>query len=142
MIEKVPAQLPELEQSILSACLLFPEMRAEALEILSPEDFYRPDHATIFKAVSDLAKKQEPTDLLTVSAALTGHVENIASKLAEISTVPIPTDMAVYCRKIVNCRQLREAQAVYSKAFIACYDPAADFAGLMDEMTGKLIEID
>ena len=142
MNEKVPAQLPELEQSILSACLLFPEMRAEALELLSASDFYKPNHAEIFRAVSDLAKKQEPTDLLTVSAALTGHVENIAFKLAEITETPVPSDLSSYARRILNCRQLREAQAVYSKAFIACYDPAADFAGLMDEATGKLSEID
>lgn len=142
MKDRIPAQLPELEQSILSACLLFPEMRNEALELLTPSDFYKPNHAEIFKTVSDLAKKGEPTDLLTVSAALSGKIEGIAARLAEITDMPVPSDMTSYCRKILNCRQLREAQAVYSRAFNACYDPAADFAGLMDETTGKLSEID
>ncbi|MFA7185605.1 MAG: DnaB-like helicase N-terminal domain-containing protein, partial [Victivallales bacterium] len=142
MNEKVPAQLPELEQSILAACLLFPEMRNEALELLSASDFYRPDHAEIFKTVADLAKRREPVDLLTVSAALSGKIDGIAARLAEITEMPVPSDLASYARKIVNCRQLRSAQAVFSKAFNACYDQGADFAGLMDETTGRLSEID
>lgn len=142
MNEKVPAQLPEIEESVLAGCLLFPEMRNEALELLSPSDFYRPDHATIFKTMSDLSKKQEPTDLLTVSAALTGHVENIASKLATITDMPVPSDMTSYCRKILNCRQLREAQGVLFKAYSQCFDPATNFTGLMDEAAGKLTDID
>mgnify|MGYP001162028514 CR=1 FL=1 len=142
MNEKVPAQLPEIEQSVLAACLLFPEMRTEALELLSASDFYRPDNAEIFKTVADLAKRREPVDLLTVAAALTGKIDGIAARLAEITEMPVPSDMTSYCRKISNCRQLREAQGVLFKAYSQCYHPAADFAGLIDEVTGKLSEID
>jgi len=142
MKDRIPAQVLEIEESVLAGCLLFPEMRTEALELLSPSDFYRPDHAEIFRTISELARKKEPTDLLTVSAALSGKIDGIAGKLAEISNTPIPSDLSVYARKISNCRQLREAQAVFSKAFNACYDPAADYSGLMDETTGKLSEID
>ncbi len=142
MIEKIPAQLPEIEESVLAACLLFEEMRTEALELLSASDFYAPVHQAIFKAISELSKKREPVDLLTVSAHLAGHVDNIASKLAEISNTPIPSDLASYCRKIINCRQLREAQGVLFKAFSQCFDPAMDYAGLLDEITGRLSEID
>jgi len=66
---KIPAQLIEIEESILAACLLFPEMRSEALELLTPDDFYKPTHAKIFKTITGLAKN-DTVDLLTVSAAL------------------------------------------------------------------------
>jgi replicative DNA helicase len=139
---RVPAQLVEIEESILAACLLFPKMRDEALDILSHADFYKPNHGKIFKAICDLTQKHEVADLLTVSAALSGQIDSVMSMIAEISNNPVPTDMASYCHKIVNCRQLRDAQAILSRAFDRCFDPKADFSALMDEATSGLSDID
>lgn len=138
---KIPAQLIEIEESILAACLLFPEMRSEALELLTPDDFYKPTHAKIFKTITGLAKN-DTVDLLTVSAALSGQFEGVSSRIAEISDTPIPTDMPFYCQKVLNCRQLRDAQAVLLGAYNQCFDPKADFPGIMDAVAAKLSGID
>ena len=40
------------------------------MEILKPNDFYRPTHAIIFEAILDLYGRGEPADPITVAAAL------------------------------------------------------------------------
>ena len=40
------------------------------IEILKPEDFYRPEHAEIYMAMLDLYEKGEPVDILTLKSQL------------------------------------------------------------------------
>ena len=138
MKDRIPAQVLEIEESVLAGCLLFPEMRDEALELLQPSDFYKPDHRTIFEAVIELTRRKEPVDLLTVRAALDGKIDSIALKLAEITTQPVPSDMSCYCQKIVNCRQLRESQAALCKSYDRCFDTATDFSELSENIRHNL----
>jgi replicative DNA helicase len=43
---------------------------AEVLEACDPEDFYRPQHETIFRAIVDLYGRNQPADQITVSNQL------------------------------------------------------------------------
>ncbi|MBW1992562.1 MAG: replicative DNA helicase [Deltaproteobacteria bacterium] len=61
---------PEAEQSVLGAVFLRPAVLDEVVEVLKPEDFYRPAHGLIFQAMLDLWGRQEPVDTVTVTDLL------------------------------------------------------------------------
>jgi replicative DNA helicase len=64
-----PQDLPA-EQSVLGAILLSKDAIADVVEMLKPDDFYRPAHQTVYECVLDLYGRGEPADPVTVSAEL------------------------------------------------------------------------
>ncbi|WP_442873898.1 replicative DNA helicase [Actinomycetospora sp. NBC_00405] len=64
-----PQDLPA-EQSVLGAILLSKDAIADVIEMLKPDDFYRPAHQTVYECVLDLYGRGEPADPVTVSAEL------------------------------------------------------------------------
>ncbi|KQC14771.1 MAG: hypothetical protein APR63_05180 [Desulfuromonas sp. SDB] len=75
MAEKIKSTLPsapEAEAAVLGACIFDSESCSLALEILTPEDFYIPEHRIIFESISRIFKKTRETnvDLVTVGDEL------------------------------------------------------------------------
>ena len=66
----IPPQSLEAERSVLGALLQDPSIVASAMELLTPEDFYSPQHKAIFDAMRELAGKSVAVDLITVDAEL------------------------------------------------------------------------
>src|SRR6184192_1022481 len=92
-LDKIPPQSLEAEQSTLGSMLVSRAAIEKASELLQPEDFYRDAHRYVFEAISDLARRDEPADLLTVQEELRrqGRLEQIggpASLTALIDSVP------------------------------------------------------
>ena len=67
---RLPPQNLEAEMSVLGGVLLENDALNRALEILTPEDFYRESHRKIFEALIVLSEKNEPADLVTLTAIL------------------------------------------------------------------------
>src|SRR6185437_13704774 len=67
---RVPPHNLEAEESVLGAMLLSRDAIAAALERCSASDFYRPSHAQIFDAITDLYGRGEPVDVVTVAEHL------------------------------------------------------------------------
>lgn len=67
------------ERAVLGALLLNDESIAKVAELLSPPDFYRPAHQTLYKVMLDLMHDQKRVDLLTLQDALTTQ-----NKLSEV----------------------------------------------------------
>ncbi len=80
---------------------------------VSEVDFYRKDHRLIFRTISELADKQEPFDVITLSEALdqTGELEE-ASGLAYLSTLakdtPSAANIAAYATIVRDRSVLRQ----------------------------------
>jgi replicative DNA helicase len=64
---KLPPQNVEAEQSVLGAILLDNQALFKTLEILDPDEFYRPAHARIFKAIVELSEQNQVIDLVTLT---------------------------------------------------------------------------
>lgn len=141
MIDRIPAHMEDIEESILSACLIFPEMRKEILNLVTEQDFYKLLHQSIFGAIVELEKSREPVDLITVSAKLSGKIQGISSILGKISTCPVPTNIEYYTDRITNCRKLRDMQAVVSKAMNDCFDTTVEFPDVADFVNRQIVEI-
>ena len=67
---KVPPQAIEVEEAVLGALLLEPNVVPDVLDSLSPECFYKEANRKIYSAISSLSSKHDPVDLFTVSEEL------------------------------------------------------------------------
>ncbi|MFZ6017210.1 MAG: replicative DNA helicase [Nitrospirota bacterium] len=125
-LDKLPPQNLEAEQSVLGAILIDNEALLRALEILTPEDFYKESHRKIFNTMVDLFDKNEPIDLITLTDYLkrkdviesVGGVSYISSL---VNIVPTAANIR-YHSKIVKEKSLlrgliRSATEIASKVY-------------------------
>jgi len=90
----VPPHNMEAEESVIGAAMLSPDAANEALELLRPDDFYKPVHQLIFEAILGLFDGNQPIDAITVADALRrteqldriGGVSYLTSMLERVPT--------------------------------------------------------
>jgi replicative DNA helicase len=82
VIDRLPPQSAEAEQSILGSILIDRDAIIEVADFLKPEDFYRQAHGRIFAAMLDLSERREPIDVVTVAESLdrSGDLEQIGGR--------------------------------------------------------------
>lgn len=113
MSETHPPQDLTAEQSVLGAMMISTEAIPAVTDILKPEDFYRPAHATVYRAIVDLYSGGDPVDAVTVSAELgkRGKLQNIGGApylLDLIQTVPTASNSVYYARIVADKAKLRK----------------------------------
>lgn len=121
---KVPPHNIEAEQAILGGILLNNEAMNQVIDILSPEDFYREAHISLFEGMSTLYQQGEPIDIITLSQALSrkgvldrvGGGEYLASLADAVSTsagigyhAQIVKDFSVRRKLISQCSTISES---------------------------------
>ncbi len=67
---KVPPHSQEAEQAVLGALMIDHRAWERVSDRLISKDFYRHDHQLIFKAMTDLAERNQPFDVITVAETL------------------------------------------------------------------------
>ncbi len=110
MIDKLPPQNIEAEQSVLGAIIFDNEALPKALEILSSDDFYKETHRRLYNAMCGLFEKNEPIDIVTLTDYLrrTDELEAVGgiSYLSHLAN-SIPTSANIrYHAKIVREKAL------------------------------------
>lgn len=85
---KVPPHSIDAEQAVLGAVMLKPEA-LDLMDWLTPEDFYRRDHALLFGALREMAERKLAIDELTVGefieASGAGIDPNYPLELAQVT---------------------------------------------------------
>src|SRR2546425_7875311 len=88
----------EAEQSVLGAILLDKSALANAMEILTPQDFYKNAHGTIYEAMLDLSAQGQVIDQISLTEYLKikGELRSVggAAYLAELLQV-VPSASSV-----------------------------------------------
>ena len=112
-VDRLPPQSIEAEQAVLGAIILEGESITKAIDVLSPEDFYKEPHRKIYNAMLELFDKNEPIDLITLSEHLKdkGVLEEAGgiSYLSQLATV-VPTSANIrYHAKVVREKALLRA---------------------------------
>ncbi len=110
--DRQPPQDLTAEQSVLGGMLLSKDAIADVVEVLHPEDFYRPAHQTVYECILDLYGRGEPADAVTVSAELQRRGELIRLGGAPylhtlIATVPTAANAAYYAEIVAEKAILR-----------------------------------
>ena len=110
MIDRLPPQSLEAEQSVLGAILIDRDAVVEVAEFLRPADFYRQANGKIFEAVLELFERREPIDIVTVSEALerSNELEGVGGR-AYLSSLSNSTPTAVHA---VQYARIVERKAV------------------------------
>ena len=110
--DRQPPQDLTAEQSVLGGMLLSKDAIADVVEVLRPDDFYRPAHQTVYDCILDLYGRGEPADAVTVSAELQRRGELIRLGGAPylhtlIATVPTAANAAYYAEIVAEKAILR-----------------------------------
>jgi len=69
---KVPPHSLEAEESVLCSILIDKEAIFKVLDILQPEDFYKPAHITIYETILELLNTNESYDMVSLGNKLHG----------------------------------------------------------------------
>jgi replicative DNA helicase len=141
-IERETPHNVEAEQAILGAMFLSPEAVEGALVILQPEDFYRPAHARIFSAMSDLNSRSVPVDHLSVADRLesTGDLDAAGGRtyLLDITgVVPIASNWQRYADIVKRMSMLRQFIVAGTAIATMGYDAPDD----LDQVVGDAEKI-
>lgn len=123
---RVPPHSVEAEESVIGGVLLDNDAINIALEKIRSDDFYRAPYRSVFEAMTCLAERREPIDVVTLSQQLktlgkfdeAGGLEQL-SRLA--SLVPSSANVPYYAKVIkemaLRRRLIHEASEVIGEAF-------------------------
>ncbi len=124
---KLPPQNIEAEQSILGSVLLENHAINAAQEIINPNDFYNEAHRRIFSVIAELADKNEPVDLITLSNALKDRklldsVGGTAYLASLVDNVPSAANISNYAKIVKEKAILQGLIGSATEIINSCYE--------------------
>ncbi|MGE5559921.1 MAG: replicative DNA helicase [Chloroflexota bacterium] len=137
LLERVPPQNLEAEQSVLGSMLIEKEAILRATEILLPEDFYRDAHRGIYETIVAMHDKGEAVDLITVSEHLRqrGILDEVGG-LAYLTTlanaVPTAANVEHYAKIVEEKSLLRQLINASTRIVTRGYEGTEDINQLLD----------
>jgi len=146
MIDRLPPQSLEAEQSVLGAILIDREAVIEVAEFLRPEDFYRQAHGAIYRAMVDLFERREPVDIVTVAETLerTGDLDSAGGRsyLSELSNnTPTAVHAVQYARIVERKAVLRNLIGAAGRIAGIGYEDPAEIQEAIDRAESELFQV-
>jgi replicative DNA helicase len=146
MIDRLPPQSLEAEQSVLGAILIDRDAVVEVAEFLRPADFYRQANGAVFAAVLELFERREPIDIVTVAETLerTDQLEGIGGR-AYLSSLSSSTPTAVhavqYARIVERKAVLRNLIGAAGRIAGIGYEDPAEIQEAIDRAEAELFAV-
>ncbi len=142
-IEKIPPQNIEAEKSLLGAILVDKDAMIKIADDITADDFYKNSHGDIYEAMVELYNKNEPIDLLTLSARLEekNKLEKVGGRsyLAGLSTaVPTSSHIKQYANIVRKKSTLRKLLSASSKITALSFKEENEIEQLLDEAQQEL----
>jgi replicative DNA helicase len=114
---RIPPQNIDAEQSVLGALLLDKDAIIKVADMISPDDFYRPEHAKVYSAMLTLFEKHIPIDLVTLSNILEKEkslkdVGGTAYLTELVNSVPTAAHVVKYAEIVQDKATLRRLLSV------------------------------
>jgi len=145
-IDKVPPQSLEAEQAVLGAIILDGESIAKAIELITPQDFYKESHRKIYQAMLSLFDKNEPIDLITLTEHLkdNGELDEVGglSYLSNLATaVPTAANIKYHAKLIREKALLRSLLSSCTKIITKVYEEPEDPEEMIDYAERLIFDI-
>jgi replicative DNA helicase len=146
VIDRLPPQSLEAEQSVLGAILIDRDAVVEVAEFLRPADFYRQAHAQIYTAVIELFERREPIDIVTVAETLerSSELEAVGGR-AYLSSLSNSTPTAVhavqYARIVERKAVLRNLIGAAGRIAGIGYEDPAEIQEAIDRAEAELFAV-
>ncbi|KKW21086.1 MAG: primary replicative DNA helicase, replicative DNA helicase [Candidatus Adlerbacteria bacterium GW2011_GWC1_50_9] len=143
---RVPPQNLEAEVSTLGALMLDSNAVIRVVDILGPDDFYRPQHQIIYKTILELFERREPIDVLSLTSRLRekGLLESVGgtSYLADlVNSVPTASNVAHYAEIVKKKKIMRELIRASSEIAELGYDESEDIDQALDDAEKRIFSI-
>ena len=102
---KLPPHSIDAEQAVIGGVLILNEAWDNIAELLGADDFFRPEHKTIFSAMAKLVEEQQPLDAVTLAETLDndGSLEKVGgiAYLAELAAnTPSAANIRAYAQSV------------------------------------------
>ncbi len=146
MLQRIPPNSVEAEQSVLGAMLLDKEAISTATELISGEDFYREAHKEIFEAIVDVYDKGEPVDLITLTEKLKARntldaVGGITFLTNLMDAVPTTHNVKYYAKIIEDKSLLRRLIKSSNEIISKSYQASDDIGEIIDDAEKSIFNI-
>jgi replicative DNA helicase len=144
---RVPPQSVEAEQAVLGGLLLRAEAWPLVADLLTDADFYRRDHALIFRAIRELAEAAKPFDAVTLGEWFEGQglAEQVAggAYLVELaSTTPSAANIVAYAEIVGEKSRLRRMIELGTGMVNDGFQPEGrTFAEILSEAQHRIVEL-
>lgn len=143
---KLPPQNIEAEESVLGALMLDKEAIYKIGDLVTPADFYNPNHGAIYEAILKLHEKHQPIDILSVTAELKdmGRLEGVGGStyLATlVSAVPTAAHVAHYAKIVREKKILRDLIRTSAEITEHATGPVEDIAQVLDQIEQRIFGI-
>ncbi|WP_371409762.1 replicative DNA helicase [Micromonospora zamorensis] len=137
-LRRTPPQDTAAERIVLGAMMLARDAIADVIELVTADEYYRPVHGTIHRAITDLYVKGEPTDAAAVANKLltTGDLQRVggAPYLFEcIEAVPTIANAGWHAKRIRNDAGRRRLAEAGTKMVGLALNPAIEYAEAVDQ---------
>ncbi|MFA5667618.1 MAG: replicative DNA helicase [Balneolaceae bacterium] len=143
---RIPPQAVEVEEAVLGAMLIEHGAATIALQMLSPEDFYKPAHRHIYEVLTNLFERDNPLDLLTVENELrdrglldvcggSTYLSDLTRSVSSAANIEyhsrIITEKAIKRRLILNCTEV----------ITDSYDATSDAYDVLDDAEQRIFDL-
>jgi replicative DNA helicase len=144
---RAPPHSLEAERSILGGLMLDNAAWEKVVERVSETDFYRYDHRLIYRAMQQLASRNQPLDVITLSEALAemGKLDDaggLAFLIELAKNTPSAANVAAYADIVYERSILRQLISVGNEIADIGYAPKGKKpAELLDDAERKVFQI-
>lgn len=144
--DRIPPQDIEAEQAVLGAIFLDGDALIEAMEIVTPRDFYRRSHQIIFQCMIQLNDRSEAIDLITLKAEIekSNTLEDIGgiSYLTELSQATPSSASVTYYAKIVDDKAvLRQLIQTANQIVLNSFEQGEEVQTIVDAAEKSILEV-
>ena len=110
---RVPPHSIDAEQAVLGGLMLMGRAWWDVADVVTEQDFYRRDHQLIFRAIAELARKEQPFDAVTLGEWFESRdqldVVGDGAYLIELSsTTPSAANVRAYAEIVADKARLRQ----------------------------------
>ncbi len=143
---RTPPHNIEAEQAVIGAIFLDANAFSVAAERLSPLDFYKSSHETVFEVMLDLYEKGEPIDLVTVTTLLNnrGLIEQVGgvTYITNIAgSVPTAANIDYYSKIVEEKSILRNLIKTATNIVTSTFTKEDEVEKLLDEAERSILEV-
>ncbi|MBU0744027.1 MAG: replicative DNA helicase, partial [Gammaproteobacteria bacterium] len=137
----------EAEQSVLGGLMLDNSSWDKAVEVITANDFYRPNHRLIFRVMEDLGRRNQPFDVLTLTESLKSinELENAGGDvyLFELAkNTPTVANISAYAEIVRERSILRQLIEVSGNIAEDAFNPdGRETKEILDNAESKIFKI-
>jgi replicative DNA helicase len=143
---RVPPQNLDAEMALLGSIMLRPLGLNEIMDSVHADSFYAEKHRLIYQSMVELARKNEPIDLVSLTAILReqGHLDAIGGSayLSElIGNVPSSTNIEYYANLVARKSTLRNLISAGDEIVEAGFNEAEDLEEILDFAEKRVMSV-